>query len=82
MLEENREAVSACKVAINKLDWDALVDSVQQITPEDRLALWQPAPTKGGEAWSVAERKALKSDEYNAAKNRWFAKQGEENEQV
>ena len=82
VLEENREAVSACKVAIHKLDWDALVDSVQQITPEDRLALWHPAPTKGGEAWSVAERKALKSDEYNAAKNRWFAKQGEENEQV
>ena len=82
VLEENREAVNACKVAIHKLDWDALVDSVQQITPEDRLALWHPAPTKGGEAWSVAERKALKSDEYNAAKNRWFAKQGEENEQV
>ena len=80
VLEENREAVNACKVAIHKLDWDALVDSVQQITPEDRLALWHPAPTKGGEAWSVAERKALKSDEYNAAKNRWFAKQGEENE--
>ena len=82
VLEENREAVNACKVAIHKFDWDALVDSVQQITPEDRLALWHPAPTKGGEAWSVAERKALKSDEYNAAKNRWFAKQGEENEQV
>jgi hypothetical protein len=77
VLEENREAVNACKIAIHKEDWDKLVDSVQQISNEDRLALWNPAPTKGGEAWTVAERKALRSDEYNAAKNRWFAKQGD-----
>lgn len=82
VLEENREAVNACKVAIHKEDWDKLVDSVQQISNEDRLALWHPAPSKGGEAWTVAERKALRSDEYNAAKNRWFAKQGEQNEEV
>ena len=81
VLEENREAVNACKVAIHKGDWDKLVDAVQQISNEDRLALWTPAPTKGGEAWTVAERKALRSDEYNAAKNRWFAKQGEQNEE-
>jgi hypothetical protein len=81
VLEENRKAVNACKVAIHKEDWDALVDGVQQISNEDRLALWNPAPTKGGEAWTVAERKALRSDEYNAAKNRWFAKQGEQNEE-
>ena len=81
VLEENRESVSACKIAIHKEDWDALVDAVQQITPEDRLALWNPAPTKGGEAWTTKERAALKCDEYNAAKNRWFAKQGEQNEE-
>lgn len=82
VLDENREAVNRAKIAINKGDYDDLWDAVQAIPNEDRLALWHPSPTKGGEAWTVAERKALKSDEYNAAKNRWFAKQGETNEQV
>ena len=77
VLEENREAVNRCKVAIHKKEWDKLVDAVQTISNEDRLALWNPAPTKGGEAWTVAERKALRSDEYNEAKNRWFAQQGD-----
>jgi len=80
-LEDNREAINACKIAIHKEDWDALVDGVQQISNEDRLALWHPAPTKGGEAWTVQERKALRSDEYNAAKNRWFAQKGEADEE-
>jgi hypothetical protein len=74
--EANFEAISAAKVAINKGDWAAVVDATQQIPDEDKKALWAIAPSKGGVAWTTAERKALHSDEYNAARHEWFAQQG------
>jgi hypothetical protein len=47
-------------------DWDNIAEAWAEIPNEDKLALWL-APSKGG-VFTTAERAALKSDEFNAAR--------------
>jgi len=46
--------------------WDNVAEAFSEISNEDREALWL-APSKGG-VFTTAERAALKSDEFNAAR--------------
>jgi hypothetical protein len=47
-------------------DWDNIAEAWAEIPNEDKQALWL-APSKGG-VFTTAERAALKSDEFNAAR--------------
>ena len=47
-------------------DWDNIAEAFAEISNEDKQALWL-APSKGG-VFTTAERDALKSDEFNAAR--------------
>jgi len=62
-------------VAIETENWETAAECYAEITNEDKTSLWV-APSKGG-VWTTAERKALHSDEFNAAKKAMY---GENNE--
>ena len=47
-------------------DWEKIAEAWAEISNEDKLALWL-APSRGG-VFTTAERAALKSDEFNAAR--------------
>lgn len=76
-LDDNFDAVSEIKKAIHLGDWTRVAEAYVDISDEDKAALWSVAPTKGGVAWSTAERKALHCDEFNAARHEVY---GERNE--
>jgi hypothetical protein len=46
--------------------WESVAEAWAEISNEDKQALWL-APSKGG-VFTTAERAALKSDEFNAAR--------------
>jgi len=75
-LDDNFEAVSEVKKAIHLGDWARVARAYVDISDEDKAALWSVAPTKGGVAWSTAERKALHSDEFNTARHQVFGERG------
>ena len=54
------------KEHIELKSWEAVAEAWAEISNEDKAALWL-APSKGG-AFTTAERAALKSDEFNAAR--------------
>ena len=66
VVQECWASISAIKEAIATDDWDGLAEAWLELTNEEKKALWL-APSKGG-IFTTAERKALKSDEFNAAR--------------
>lgn len=74
-VKRNLMSISAIKVAIETENWETAAECYAEISNEDKTSLWV-APSKGG-VWTTAERKALHSDEFNAAKKAMY---GENNE--
>ena len=74
-VKRNLMSISAIKVAIETENWETAAECYAEITNDDKTALWV-APRNGG-VWTTAERKALHSDEFNAAKKAMY---GENNE--
>lgn len=72
LAEHNRVAqecwssVACIKQAIKDDAWDELAEAWEELTNDEKKALWV-APSKGG-IFTTAERKALKSDEFNQAR--------------
>jgi len=64
--QECFQSVAAIKQAIQDESWDTLAEAWEELTNDEKKALWV-APSKGG-IFTTAERKALKSDEFNAAR--------------
>lgn len=74
-VKRNLMSISAIKVAIQTENWETAAEAYHEITNEDKEILWR-APSKDG-AWSTAERKAFRCDEFNAARKAMY---GENNE--
>lgn len=66
VVKECWASVTAIKEAISDEKWDSLAEAWDELTDDEKKALWI-APSKGG-VFTTAERKALKSDEFNAAR--------------
>jgi len=66
VVQECWASISAIKEAVATDDWDGLAEAWLELTNDEKKALWL-APSKGG-IFTTAERKALKSDEFNAAR--------------
>jgi hypothetical protein len=72
LAEHNRVAqecwssVACIKQAIKDDAWDELAEAWEELTNDEKKALWV-APSKGG-IFTTVERKALKSDEFNQAR--------------
>ena len=72
LAEHNRVAqecwssVACIKQAIQDGQWDELAEAWEELTNDEKKALWV-APSKGG-IFTTLERKALKSDEFNQAR--------------
>ena len=62
----NSSSIYFIKEHIELKSWEAVAEAWAEISNEDKAALWL-APSKGG-AFTTAERAALKSDEFNAAR--------------
>jgi len=62
----NSASIYFIKEHIELKSWEAVAEAWAEISNEDKAALWL-APSKGG-AFTTAERAALKSDEFNAAR--------------
>jgi len=65
-LQANLDSVNAIKEGITNEQWDVVAECWAEISDDDKKALWV-APSKGG-IFTTAERAALKSDEFNAAR--------------
>ena len=65
-LQANLDSVNAIKEGIANEQWDVVAECWAEIPDDDKKALWV-APSKGG-IFTTAERAALKSDEFNAAR--------------
>lgn len=70
VVKECWASVAAIKQAIADEEWSALAEAWDELTDEEKKALWV-APSKGG-VFTTEERKALKSDEFNAARKAMF----------
>ncbi len=66
----NVMSISAIKTAIEEQNWETVAECYAEMTNEDKTALWV-APSKGG-VWTTAERTALRSEEFNAARKAMF----------
>lgn len=73
-VKRNCVSISAIKLAIEDQKWETVAECYAELTNDDKQALWL-APSKGG-VWTTAERAALKSDEFNAARKAMY---GEDN---
>jgi hypothetical protein len=60
-LEQYRDAVDAVKAAIADGDWARMTRHWNTIPQVAQIELWL-APTKGGKAFTTAERKAIKEN--------------------
>jgi len=69
-VKRNVMSISAIKTAIEEQNWETVAECYAEMSNEDKTALWV-APSKGG-VWTTAERTALKSDEFNAARKAMF----------
>lgn len=65
-VKANFESINCIKQSIEQEEWEVVAEAWAEISDDDKRALWV-APTKGG-IFTTAERKALKSDEFNAAR--------------
>jgi len=65
-LQRNYASVCFIKEQLALRDWDLVAEAWGEITNDDKKALWL-APSKGG-IFTTAERKDLKSDEFNHAR--------------
>lgn len=64
------ESIAVIKEAIREENWESLAEAWEELTNDEKRALWV-APSKGG-IFTTAERKALKSDEFNAARKHFI----------
>jgi len=62
----NSASIYFIKEHIELKSWEAVAEAWAEISNEDKATLWL-APSKGG-VFTTAERAALKSDEFNAAR--------------
>lgn len=69
-VKRNLMSISAIKAAIEEQNWETVAECYAEMSNEDKTALWI-APSKGG-VWTTAERTALKSDEFNAARKAMY----------
>ena len=69
-LQANLDSVNAIKDGIANGQWDVVAECWAEISDDDKKALWV-APSKGG-IFTTAERAALKSDEFNAARKAMY----------
>ena len=69
-VKRNCVSISAVKMAIEDKSWEEAAEAYMELTNEDKTSLWI-APSKGG-VWTTAERAALKSDEFNAARKAMY----------
>jgi hypothetical protein len=69
-VKRNLMSISAIKTAIEEQNWETVAECYAEMSNEDKTALWI-APSKGG-VWTTAERTALKSDEFNAARKAMY----------
>lgn len=61
-------SILAYKEAIQDQDYDRAVEAWSELTDDEKAAIYNPAPTKGG-ILTTPEREALKSNEMAAARN-------------
>ena len=65
-LQRNFSSVYFIKEHLALQSWETVAEAWGEITNDDKKALWL-APSKGG-IFTTAERKDLKSDEFNQAR--------------
>ena len=65
-LRDHIESVVAVKAHLLNNEYEAAYEAVEEIPEEDRRTLWI-APSNGG-IWTTAERAAMKSNEWTAAR--------------
>lgn len=71
VVRNNMEVILCIKQALAENDYQDVAMYLDGMKEEDRNALWV-APSKGG-IFTTEERKAIKSDEFNTARNAYFA---------
>lgn len=69
-VKRNCVSITAVKLAIEDQKWEEAAEAYMELTNDDKHALWL-APSKGG-VWTTAERAALKSDDFNAARKAMY----------
>jgi len=67
-LTRNMESIVVIRQALDDEQWETAAEAYGELTNEDKIALYNPAPTKGGKAWTVKQRQALKSEEFYQAR--------------
>lgn len=75
-VRENLQVIMCIKQALAENGFEEVAMYLDGMKEEVRNALWV-APTKGG-IFTTEERKAIRSDEFNAARNAYFAKKNAE----
>lgn len=76
VVRNNMEVILCIKQALAENDYQEVAMYFDGMKEEDRNALWV-APSKGG-IFTTAERAAIKSDEFNTARNAYFAEKNAE----
>lgn len=81
-LEIHKEAVGrnwrSVQVIVDAIDeerWDAAVEAWNELSVDDKTAIYSIAPRDGNIAFDTAHRKALKSPEFYAANKAMFGKE-------
>ena len=64
------DTIYCIKTCISTQDWQQAVEAWHEIPDDDKTTLWL-APTKGG-LFTTAEREAMKSNEWNAARKEMY----------
>ena len=63
----NMASIQYVKDALSKEDYEDAYAGFQEISEDDRHALWM-APSKGGKAWTTKEIAQFKSNEWGYAR--------------
>lgn len=67
-LARNMESIVVIRQALDDEQWETAAEAYGELTNDDKIALYNPAPTKGGKAWTTKQRQALKSNEFYEAR--------------
>jgi hypothetical protein len=77
-VRENMQVILCIKQALAENDYQEVAMYLDGMKEDDRNALWV-APSKGG-IFTTAERAAIKSDAFNAARAEYFRQKNEESD--
>lgn len=67
-MARNVESIAVIRQALDGEQWETAAEAYGELSNDDKIALYNPAPTKGGKAWTTKQRQALKSNEFYEAR--------------